>query len=349
MSILIEKIAKSGEISSNLYPPGNVTNVILTPTSNSVSISWNDPNDTIIGNSKISEWLHTLLIRKQGSYPTSPSDGDIVIDNYERNKYNSSNELNDTGLDINVTYYYRFFTYNINNICNNSGDMIYSAITKINADPILSNNDWETIIKIADSGQGQDIWNIGDEIDFPLSENSNLKLHIADFNHFDKSNGSGKANICFVCKDIYKINTKMNTIDNCDGGWVNMSLKTTEMENIYNEISQKYPSLKDGIKNVNIEYNHGSGFDESTDTYSGKVFILSRYELGDNSRPTIGNKLSYYTTSTTRKKYYNGSIYEYWVRDCNRENWFYYMDKYGMASSYMTPNQPCGVVFCFNI
>ena len=101
MSILIEKIAKSSEISSNLYPPGNVTIISKYSEKGSIYIKWSDPEDTKVDEIILSEWSHTILIRKQGSYPTSPSDGDVVINNYERNKYKDT-EFIDSGSSYTV-------------------------------------------------------------------------------------------------------------------------------------------------------------------------------------------------------------------------------------------------------
>ena len=44
----------------------------------SVTISWTDPDDVELNDSILAEWDKTVLVRKENSYPTSPSDGIVM-------------------------------------------------------------------------------------------------------------------------------------------------------------------------------------------------------------------------------------------------------------------------------
>lgn len=50
-------------------------------------LRWKDPEDTYINGFLISTWAKTVIVRKEGSYPTDIVDGMVVIENRERNAY----------------------------------------------------------------------------------------------------------------------------------------------------------------------------------------------------------------------------------------------------------------------
>ena len=88
MSILIKRTdTNSSGGSSKGYPPGNVFNVEVIGSYKKVNIKWSDPDDIVVGDKTLSTWKSTILVRKKGSIPTSISDGTIVLENTERNKY----------------------------------------------------------------------------------------------------------------------------------------------------------------------------------------------------------------------------------------------------------------------
>ena len=353
MSILIEKIShNTGEgIITGSYPPGEVYNVTLKTGGNNKIIKWNDPEDTIINGTTLSTWYHTILVRKQGSIPESPDDGDLIINNYERNKY-SQTEYQDTGLTSGATYYYRFFTFNTEEICNNSGNMIFCEDV-ISVSTTLSDNDWETIIEVANAGSGQDYWNVGDEITLQISGGGiytmTCTMQIWDFNHFDKSDGSGKANICLGCKDIY-LENQMHFASGTTG-WINMDIRKIDMQKIYNGIPS---AIKDAIKEVTIQYN--SGYTSNIYTCNDKVFIPSLYEVGVSKyNPKLGTPLPIFSDDASRIKNDmrpnggDGDSDFWWTRTLNNNSYGgYSIHAYGYADSADIFNS-YGIVFCFNI
>ena len=182
MSVLIKRIdTNSSGGSSKGYPPGNVTNVKIKngPIDKdgkykAMYLSWNDPDDIVVGNKTISTWERTIVVRSKGKVPSNypGPDGIIVVgDKYERNSWTEKDPYKDfirINRDIYGTYYYRFFTINTDGVINQSPDMIYKV--EVNEyDPILKNNSWDIISKASEAGIASSIWNIGDEIDITLS------------------------------------------------------------------------------------------------------------------------------------------------------------------------------------
>ena len=77
-----------------------------------VSFTWTDPVDKVAnpGGELVSEWNYTLVVRKAGSAPLTPTDGYQVLRTTSRNQHTSTPFV-DTGLDNDVTYYYAIYAY----------------------------------------------------------------------------------------------------------------------------------------------------------------------------------------------------------------------------------------------
>ena len=88
-----------------------ITEFSLSGRDSSVLINWADPVDkyTNPGNELVIEWDHTVIIRKQGSAPTSIKDGTVVVESYTRNQYRYE-AFTDTGLTNDVEYYYAAYS-----------------------------------------------------------------------------------------------------------------------------------------------------------------------------------------------------------------------------------------------
>ena len=112
----------------NLFPGGSTVQIPLdAPTSFSatagnaqVELTWTDPLDKYAtpegevsetGDQLVSEWDHTVLVRKTGSQPAGPNDGTVVTSSSVRNQY-QTNGYTDTGLINDTVYYYAVFAYN---------------------------------------------------------------------------------------------------------------------------------------------------------------------------------------------------------------------------------------------
>lgn len=85
-----------------------------------VELTWTDPADKYAtpegevsesGDQLVSEWSHTVLVRKTGSQPTGPNDGTVVVSSSVRNQYQTTAYV-DSGLTNDTLYYYGVFSYN---------------------------------------------------------------------------------------------------------------------------------------------------------------------------------------------------------------------------------------------
>ena len=344
--------------SSKGFPPGDVTNISVRSGNKCVKLKWTDPDPSIYNGATLSTWSSTIIVRKEGSAPTSIKDGTVVLTNTTKNKYKDT-EFTDNNVVVGKTYYYRFYATSTDKVYNDSTSMIKS--TKVLAvDSILKNNTWEVINIASESGIASSLWNIGDEIDITLSGtyNETITLQIWDFNHFDKSDGSGKAGICFGMKHLMKNTRDMNNYNVNRGGWNDTDMKETAMTNIYNSMPS---DLQSYIKEVNTYANEGGGvFSFNAGKLSkDKVFLPGLTEIDNNwsnqNNSESGQKqFPIFTDDNSRIKKLsngNGSAQWWWTRspyyDSNGD--FCIANANGSTYHGGAGSTAYGICFCFNI
>lgn len=90
-----------------------VSDLKVVSASNTVSLNWKDPANVskyVNGEEVTSvEWKSTVVIRKEGSVPSSINDGVMVKESLARNEH-EKNPLIDTNLKRGTTYYYKLFS-----------------------------------------------------------------------------------------------------------------------------------------------------------------------------------------------------------------------------------------------
>jgi hypothetical protein len=108
---------------------------------NNIAITFNDPTDV--------NW-HTKIVRKKGEYPSSITDGDLIIDTITtaKNEYSINPYLEKINIDditLGIDYYYKAFTYNNNNIIDHiiNNTQIQSSINNID---FANYNDYSNFI-----------------------------------------------------------------------------------------------------------------------------------------------------------------------------------------------------------
>lgn len=87
----------NGRYTIDATPPANVSSFTATAGDGQVSLSWTNP---------ASDFSGVKILRKTGSYPTSPTDGTQVYDN-------NGTSYTDTGLTNSTTYYYTAFSRDV--------------------------------------------------------------------------------------------------------------------------------------------------------------------------------------------------------------------------------------------
>ena len=91
------------------------TNLVLTPLNARVDLTWTDPVDKYAAPDgqtatnpwdNVATWDHSIVVRKAGSAPTSPSDGELIYTETTRHQHQYTAYSDTTNVINNTEYYY---------------------------------------------------------------------------------------------------------------------------------------------------------------------------------------------------------------------------------------------------
>ena len=121
-------------------PPMPVKHKEVKKVEGGFELTWSEPDDSIYQGNVYCTWGNTLILRKEGSYPESPFDGKIVVDNTVRNQYAETPFFDE--VDTSKDWYYRAFPRSINRVysqdeVNKFGMWVYS-FTRLKTETIPS-------------------------------------------------------------------------------------------------------------------------------------------------------------------------------------------------------------------
>ena len=111
-----------------------------------VTVKWSDPADLVVDGVTLAAWGKTVLVRKQGGYPTGPDDGATVCVNTVRDAYKTAG-FTET-IPSGETYYYRWFIYTDDGVLNAdpaneavTGELTWATIREMCADADIDMRD----------------------------------------------------------------------------------------------------------------------------------------------------------------------------------------------------------------
>ena len=282
----------------NMLPGGSTLQIPLdAPTSLAatagnaqVELTWTDPKDKYAtpegevsetGDQLVSEWSHTVLVRKTGSQPAGPDDGTVVVSSSVRNQYQSTAYV-DSGLTNDTQYFYGVFAYNKDGVA--SPGEFTSATPK--AGTPLSSLTEGTLIKINENG-------------------SPVEFYLAKHNYEPTLNGQGRE--LLVRKDCYDSRVWNSANVNT---WANCSMRSW-LNGTYKGLLSSW--LQAAIGNTAYYYTPGNG-NHTVSTRSDAVFLLSVTELGLSAHWANEEGTSLPIASSLRIAKYNGNATMWWLR-----------------------------------
>lgn len=285
------------------------TSLAATAGNAQVELTWTDPKDKYAtpegevsetGDQLVSEWSHTVLVRKTGSQPAGPDDGTVVVSSSVRNQYQSTAYV-DSGLTNGTTYYYGAYAYNKDGVASEGAVTSAAPITSTAIGDLTVGS----IVKTNVNGSPYEFIVVHQGLPSSLYDSS--------------CNGTW-----LLLKDLYA-NTKWNpSRDEYPNSSVHQWCDSTF-------IGMLETGIIPLVKQVKIPYSTGTGYgmqvNSGANGLSCKSFLLTPYELGftrDNDSDIVadGAKLDYFDTGTTeaannkRVGLLAGTAGIWWTRFC---------------------------------
>lgn len=335
--------------SGSQYPVGNVSGLKVDEDDMQVTINWIDPPDLTINDSlgnpiTLSKWAGTQLRRKKLSYPSSENDGELVVDSKIRDQYKTNGYI-DSGLVNDEEYFYMLFPYTEDGVFTvDSANRISATPTEIDPDT------WAGVQKIVRKGLASEYFQVGDQlafeydggeiigevigIDVDTPADSNFThsmtiqtkdcLHDIQFDAPEPTNPDSDRKSYGNNRYIHSAVRQWLNSDEAAFQWKSQhqyDAKPTDSLGLYNGAGFLYrldPELVSVLGAVNKKVAKADVDGGGQDSFSGKVFLLSRVEvdLGTEGTTTGETVYPYYSGigNAGRIKTLNGSSRHWWLR-----------------------------------
>lgn len=235
------------------------------------------------------------------------------------------------------------------------------------ASPTLNDNEWSTIKRISDAGDGASYWSIGDRKAITLNgtvgaltlSNVTMYAFIIGFNHNSSVEGTncihfqlGKTSLSggtdvALCDSYYNDTEggfRMNTSNTNSGGW-NMSNARTELcgtslSNYSGTIIAVIPAALRAVLKSVIKYTNNKGNSSEANAVTATTdyfFLLSEYEVfgsityGNTNEKSKQAQYSYYSAGNSKVKYdqrESNKAVHWWLRSPRASNTTSFVDVY---------------------
>ena len=275
-----------------------------------VELTWTDPKDkyaTPEGETAqdpdqlVSVWEYTQIIRKTGSQPAGPHDGELVVSSSVRDQYATTGFVDD-GLTNDTLYYYAAYAYNTDGVASEGA---FTSATPIAGTP-LGELAVGTLIKILENG-------------------APVEFYVAKQDYEEALNGNGRV-LC-VRKDCYDSRI-----------WNDTTSTTWERSFMLSWLNTGYKELfSNNIKSMmgNTAYCYTPGNTEGvTATRTDTIFLLSVTELGKVTSAANVEGSSLPIASALQIAHLNSNEYSQWTRSpvLHHENEANLLNSIGLVS-----------------
>ena len=364
--------------------PKPVNNPTIENADASVTVKWQDPENTVISGSTFSTWAGTKLVMKETGYPANPDDGTLVVNNTVRDKYRTTG-YTVTGLTNGKKYYFTLFPYNTDGVYNyDAGNRLLGEPEDLKIVTFADGTDAEIAKMIEAHYAGKinisDYWAVGDKRTIHhnamdatgVSESHKANDYayvIIGIEHDDlvtAINGKTKAAITIQTERMLYLDTTteynssynaphecgyMNSSNTNSGGWEGCARRTW-CNNVYKQCLPAY--IQNMMKQVKKLTSAGSTINTSNDY----AFLPSEIEVFDSTRYSFageGKQYQYFKNATAnnyKKPRYSSGYASgcYWERSprSNNSNCFCVVSIDG-SMSYDNASSTYGVAPCLCI
>lgn len=191
---------------------------------------------------------------------------------------------------------------------------------------------WESVNYHIEQGDYATFYKIGDEIPLDLGTEGLINMQVAAFDTDNLADGSGKAPMTFVAKELLKTSQKMNSSNSTIGGWESCAMRTYLQNTIAPMIPENVAGMICDVKIKQYAYGDETTSSKFTQETIDRVFIPAR-----NAPPYVDG---------IRKNAITGAASYYWLRDAKNTQYYYVVNSAG-AYSQTSANNAYGVCLGF--
>lgn len=189
---------------------------------------------------------------------------------------------------------------------------------------------WDDVIAATKNGKYKN-FEIGAMKELDLGSEGNINMQIVGIDVDDLADGSGKAPLTFISKELLATKHNMNSTNTTTGGWESADMRTY----LKNTIKPLIPTaVAVGIKEV-TKYSKSVDPANNNATTTDDVRIPSAREIfGGTSYETSGPVYTdLFDSASARIKNRNGSADAWWLRSAHSTSAFRYVRNAGGSSS----------------
>lgn len=166
---------------------GKCLNLVMSVTNSGIQLSWRDPEDVLLNDTILSQWYKTVLVCKDGSYPSSWNDGIVLtetsLDFENRNEYSSTPFLDTLELGLSDPHY-ALFSQNTAGKWNSLEDNRF-----------VEGFSWWNVQNIVRSGRGAEEFPVGtvfmvDHSEYQHSDGTGLWFRVVGHDLMDTADNS---------------------------------------------------------------------------------------------------------------------------------------------------------------
>ena len=181
---------------------------------------------------------------------------------------------------------------------------------------------WEEIIAAGEDGTYIDKYQIGDTKELDLGEEGVIEMELVAFDADELADGSGKAHMTWIAKNLLNTEHAMNEEITNEGGWPASDMCVWLQDSILPLFPDTVRSNIKEVKKYSYSYS-----DEGTISSSDKIWIPSSREVfgEDNSDEDSGPEyLTAFSDAASRIKRRAGEPYWWWLRTASDDYDYYF-------------------------
>lgn len=222
-----------------------------------------------------------------------------------------------------------------------------------NRDPGPISDSWEEIIAAGEDGIYIDKYKIGDTKELDLGEEGVIEMELVAFDADELADGSGKAHMTWITKDLLNTEHDMNADGTSEGGWPASDMRTWLRESILPLFPEEVRSNIKEVKKYSYFY---FDYDDGTISSLDTIWIPSRREIFGEDAANEDDGPEYLTTfpdDASRIKQHIGVSEPswWWLRSAAYANDGYFdnvdSDGSGLYINYADNVYGVAVGFCF--